>query len=39
MRDPISTLFPVVKDGVYVLPVFHERIECADLVRLALKVV
>ena len=28
-------LFPIVRDGVHILPVLHERIEYADLVRLA----
>ena len=26
-------LFPVVDDGIHVLPVLHERLEYADLVR------
>jgi hypothetical protein len=29
-------MFPIVRDGVHILPVLHERIEFADLVRLAL---
>ncbi len=35
---PISDLFPAVVDGVHVLPVLHERLEAADLVRRALDV-
>jgi hypothetical protein len=29
-------MFPIVRNGVHILPVLHERIEFADLVRLAM---
>jgi hypothetical protein len=31
-----DSVFPFVRDGVHILPVLHERIEYADLVRLAM---
>jgi hypothetical protein len=35
--DPLSALFPIVVDSVRVLPVLHERLEYADLVRQAME--
>jgi len=32
----MSDLFPIVVDGVHILPVLHERVEFADLVRRAM---
>ena len=29
-------MFPIVREGVHILPVLHERIEFADWVRLAM---